>query len=284
MTAFASDELEIDNLTVNCELRSVNHRYCDISLKLPERLRFVEGDIRSIITTSLKRGKIECSLSYKKQAKQKQTITIDDDAVKALLQATSKIEDLMHNGRPFTAFDVLNYPGIQQETEINKDTLLQGIRTLVEQSLQQLVVAREREGAQLSELIELRCKKVQLLVEAANQRMPEVLQRIRSKTKERLAELVVDPDFDRLEQEMVFLSQKLDVAEELDRLDTHVNEVLNVLTKQEPIGRRLDFLMQEMNREANTLGSKSADKEMTQISIDLKVLIEQMREQIQNIE
>ncbi len=284
MTAFASDELEIDNLTVNCELRSVNHRYCDVSLKLPERLRFVEGDIRSIITTSLKRGKIECSLSYKKQAKQKQTITIDDDAVKALLQATSQIEDLMHNGRPFTAFDVLNYPGIQQETEINKDTLLQGIRTLVEQSLQQLVVAREREGAQLSELIELRCKKVQLLVEAANQRMPEVLQRIRSKTKERLAELVVDPDFDRLEQEMVFLSQKLDVAEELDRLDTHVNEVLNVLTKQEPIGRRLDFLMQEMNREANTLGSKSADKEMTQISIDLKVLIEQMREQIQNIE
>jgi len=284
MTAFASGEIEVNNLTVNCEFRSVNHRYCDVSLKLPERLRFSEADLRSLITNSLKRGKIECALSYKKIANQKHSITINEDAVKALLLATSKIEDLMHNGRPFTAFEILNYPGVQQEQESNKEDLLEGINTLVKQTIEQLLVARESEGKQLGILIEQRCKNVQLLVEAANKRMPEVLERIRTKTKERLAEFVEDPDFDRLEQEMVFLAQKLDVAEELDRLDTHVNEVLKVLTKQEPIGRRLDFLMQEMNREANTLGSKSADKEMTQISIDLKVLIEQMREQIQNIE
>lgn len=284
MTAFASDEIVVDNLTINCELRSVNHRYCDVSLKLPERLRFSEADLRSLITGSLKRGKIECSLSYKKQLNQQQKIAINEDAVKALLKATSTIEDLMHNGRPFTAFDVLNFPGIQQETETNKDELLKGIKALVENALKQLVSSREREGSQLAELIEQRCKQIQVLVEAANQRMPEVLEKIRTKTKERLAELVEEPDFDRLEQEMVFLAQKLDVAEEIDRLDTHVKEVLNVLTQSEPIGRRLDFLMQEMNREANTLGSKSADKEMTQISIDLKVLIEQMREQIQNIE
>jgi len=284
MTAFASDEIVVDNLTVNCELRSVNHRYCDVSLKLPERLRFLEANLRPLITGSLKRGKIECSLSYKKQLNQQQKIDINEDAVKALLQATSTIEDLMHNGRPFTAFDILNFPGVQQETETNKEELLKGIKTLVENALKQLVSVREREGSQLAELIEQRCKKIQLLVDAANQRIPEVLERIRSKTKDRLAELVEEPDFDRLEQEMVFLAQKLDVTEEIDRLDTHVKEVLNGLTKSEPIGRRLDFLMQEMNREANTLGSKSADKEMTQISIDLKVLIEQMREQIQNIE
>jgi uncharacterized protein (TIGR00255 family) len=284
MTAFASGEIEVENLTINCELRSVNHRYCDVSIKLPERLRFSESDIRKVIVSKLKRGKIECALSYKKLAKQKNVISINEEAVKALLDATSTIEDLMHNGHPFTAFDVLNYPGIQQEVETNKDALLQSINSLVEEAIKQLVEARESEGAQLGVLIETRCTKILSLVVAANKKMPEVLERIRSKTKARLEELVADPDFDRLEQEMVFLAQKLDVAEELDRLDTHVNEVLKVLSKQEPIGRRLDFLMQEMNREANTLGSKSADKEITQISIDLKVLIEQMREQIQNIE
>lgn len=284
MTAFASGEVVIDNLTVNCELRSVNHRYCDVSLKLPERLRFSEADIRPVITSSLKRGKIECALSYKKQQGQMQSITINEEAVKSLLQATSQIEDLMHNGHPFTAFDVLSYPGIQQEAETNKQALLKGIIDVVKSVVKQLIETRAREGLQLEILIKQRCEKIQLLVETANQRIPEVLERIRSKIKERLAEVVEDPDFDRLEQEMIFLTQKLDVAEELDRLDTHIKEVLNVLTKQEPVGRRLDFLMQEMNREANTLGSKSADKEMTQISIDLKVLIEQMREQIQNIE
>lgn len=284
MTAFAGSEIEIESLTVNCELRSVNHRYCDIALKLPERLRFTEADIRSLITSRLNRGKIECSLGYKKQADQKQTISIDEEAVKALLHATSQIEELMHTGQPFTAFDVLNFPGIQQEQEADKEALLKGVNALIEETLKQLIVIREREGSQLAILIEQRCKKALQLVERADKKMPEVLERIRTKITTRLAELAEPPDFDRLEQEMVFLAQKLDVAEELDRLNTHINEVLNVLSKQEPIGRRLDFLMQEMNREANTLGSKSADKEMTQISIDLKVLIEQMREQIQNIE
>jgi uncharacterized protein (TIGR00255 family) len=284
MTAFAGSEIEIDNLTVNCELRSVNHRYCDIALKLPEHLRFSEAVIRSLITSRFNRGKIECSLSYKKQADQKQAISIDEEAVKALLNATSQIEELMHTGQPFTAFDVLNFPGIQQEQETDKEALLKGINTLIEETLKQLIAVREQEGSQLAILIEQRCKKALQLVERADKKMPEVLERIRTKITARLAEVVEQPDFDRLEQEMVFLAQKLDVAEELDRLDAHIKEVLNVLSKQEPIGRRLDFLMQEMNREANTLGSKSADKEMTQISIDLKVLIEQMREQIQNIE
>ncbi|MFA6164678.1 MAG: DUF1732 domain-containing protein, partial [Methylobacter sp.] len=141
-----------------------------------------------------------------------------------------------------------------------------------------------REGAQLKALVEERCVKMQGFVASAGKRMPEVLLQIRDKLKDRITELVAQPDFDRLEQELVLLAQKLDITEELDRLETHITEVLRVLNQKEPVGRRLDFLMQELNREANTLGSKSADKEMTQIAIELKVLIEQMREQIQNIE
>ncbi|MCK5830336.1 MAG: YicC family protein [Methylococcales bacterium] len=284
MTAFSSSEVEIDELTLHCELRSVNHRYCDISLKLPERLRFTEADIRSLITSQLKRGKIECSLSYKKQSSYQQSISINEDAVKALLHATSQIEEHMHTQQSFSALEVLTFPGIQQEAETSKDALKPVLIGLVDKTLKQMISFREREGSQLTLLIEERCKKIQILVESANKRLPEVLDQMHSKLKNRISELVVEPDYDRLEQEIVYLTQKLDIAEELDRLKTHVLEVLTVLTKDEAVGRRLDFLMQEMNREANTLGSKSADKQMTQISIDLKVLIEQMREQIQNIE
>ena len=284
MTAFASSDAEIDNLTINCELRSVNHRYCDISLKLPERLKFTEAEVRPLIASMLKRGKIECCLSYKKHANNTQKITINEDAVKALIKATTQIEEHMHQQQSFSALEVLGFPGIQQEPETNKQSLLDGINSLVEDALKKMILAREQEGSQLAILIEERCVKTQLLVDLANKRLPEVLEQIRTKISTRISELMAEPDFDRLEQEMVYLAQKLDVAEELDRLNTHVQEVQNVLTKKEPVGRRLDFLMQEMNREANTLGSKSADKQMTQISIDLKVLIEQMREQIQNIE
>lgn len=284
MTAFASSEAEIDNLSLNCELRSVNHRYCDISFKLPERLRFAEADLRTKILSYVKRGKIECSLGYKKQSLGRNDITINHDAVKALLNATSLIEDQLHTQQAFSAIDVLNFPGIQQEPETNKEELVTIVTKMVENALKDMLIVREREGEQLARLITERCQQVLVLIDSANKRLPEVLEQIRTRIKTRLNELVNEPDFDRLEQEMVYLAQKLDVAEELDRLATHVEEVLHVLAKQEPVGRRLDFLMQEMNREANTLGSKSADKHMTQISIDLKVLIEQMREQVQNIE
>ena len=284
MTAFANSEAEIDNLTINCELRSVNHRYCDMTLKLPERLRFSEAVIRSLISAQIKRGKIECALSYKKKSTQQHYITVNEEAVKALLKATSQIEEQLSSPQPFTALDILNFPGIQQEPESNQKQLLNGIHQLIEQSIQQLIQSREREGSQLKVLIETRCLTINDLVEQAKQRLPIVLNQIRDKIQTRINELVANPDFDRLEQEMVLLTQKMDVAEELDRLEAHIHEVLHVLNQNQPIGRRLDFLMQELNREANTLGSKSADKQMTQISIDLKVLIEQMREQIQNIE
>lgn len=283
MTAFADGEIEADNLVILCELRSVNHRYSDVSVKLPERLRFAEIDVRRLIAEKLKRGKIECALNYKKQLSA-QTFAVNAELVDKLLAATADIESRMSRPQAFSALDVLAFPGVQQENETDKEALREKIIALLNGVLDTMLETRAREGAQLAMLLTERCEKIGRLVEAAHRRMPEVLNNLRGKLTARVTELVADPNFDRLEQELVLLAQKMDVAEELDRLETHVTEVRHTLNQSEPAGRRLDFLMQEMNREANTLGSKSADREMTQISIDLKVLIEQMREQIQNIE
>jgi len=284
MTAFANSEIQIGSLTINCELRSVNHRYCDISFKLPERLRFLEVDLRHAISAEIKRGKIECSLNYKKHQQDDVLFNINLSAVEALLKVTTKIETLMDRSSSFSALEVLAFAGIQQEIEIDKARLKIGVNALVKTAVTRILEARECEGIKLKNLLVQRCQKMSDYVLMAQERMPKVLASIRNKMIVRINELVAEPNFDRFEQEMVFMIQKLDVSEELDRLETHITEVNRVLQQKEPVGRRLDFLMQEMNREANTLGSKSADKEMTQISIELKVLIEQMREQIQNIE
>lgn len=272
-----------DNLIILCELRSVNHRYTDISVKLPERLRFAEIDVRRLIAEKLKRGKIECVLSYKKQLNGS-GFGINPEFVDKLLALTRNIESRMTNPVPFSALEVLAFPGVQQENETDKEVLGEKIVQLLDDTLDKMLATRAREGAQLAMLLTERCDRINQLVAAAHLRMPEVLKALRTRLTTRIVELVAEPNFDRLEQELVLLAQKLDVSEELDRLETHVTEVLHTIRQSEPSGRRLDFLMQEMNREANTLGSKSADREMTQISIDLKVLIEQMREQIQNIE
>lgn len=284
MTAFASNETEIDGLTISCELRTVNHRYCDITIKLPESLRYTEMELRSLLTNQISRGKVECFIGYKKQTNQNRQFTFNQEAVTALLNSVQEIEQQMPAALSFSALDILAFPGIQQEPELDKQQLSTIISSLVKQTISQLLAAREREGKQLKRLIEERCEKIMLHAELASKRIPEVLIAIRNKLKDRIIELNMQPDFDRLEQELVILAQKLDVTEELDRLATHTNEVLHILKQQDPVGRRLDFLMQELNREANTLGSKSTDKELTKIAIELKVLIEQMREQVQNIE
>ncbi len=283
MTAFANGETQTLEWLINCELRSVNHRYCDINLKLPENLRFLEGDIRKRLGNALKRGKIECAINYK-TLNQAQDFQINPAAVNALLAATAEIEQAMSHAAPFSALEVLAFPGIQQQNDIDRVQLKNVILALLDDVIQRMIATREQEGRQLGLMIEQRCEKISRRVQQAEKRMPAVLTNLRQKLTERIQEMVQEPDFDRLEQELVMQAQKLDVDEELDRLKTHIDEVLRVLKQNEPIGRRLDFLMQEMNREANTLGSKSADQEMTAIAIELKVLIEQMREQIQNIE
>ncbi|CAG7856754.1 partial hypothetical protein, partial [biofilm metagenome] len=280
---FAANEVEIDGLNINCELRSVNHRYLDITLKLPERLRYTEAEVRGLIAAKVNRGRIECAINTKKQSNN-QIFNINEEAVAALLSATRQIEQAMDAALSFSALDVLAFPGIQQEPEWNKTKLTQEINDLVTNTVAQLSATREREGRQLKSLIEERCKKINALVATAQQRLPDVLTNLRAKLTARIHEISAQPDLDRLEQELVYHAQKLDIAEELDRLATHSNEVTRLLSLSEPVGRQLDFLMQELNREANTLGSKASDKDMTQISIELKVLIEQIREQVQNIE
>jgi len=284
MTAFANSETVSNMITLNCELRSVNHRYYDVSIKLPERLKFAEDDIRNLLGKQIKRGKIECLISYKLQNNGTEDLLVNQAMLSRLLETTAKIEQQMHKPQSFTALDVLNFPGVQQEASTDNALLKQAITTLTEQAVQQIVTAREREGEQLGVLIKRRCLRMRDYVVEAQQRMPLVLELIVKRLRERVSAIINKPDNDRLEQEIVILTQKLDVDEELDRLDTHISEVLRVLNIDEPIGRRLDFLLQEMNRETNTLGAKSADIEMTRISIELKVLIEQMREQVQNIE
>lgn len=286
MTAFASNDIKIGNLTIACELRSVNHRYSDISFKLPEQLRFIETDLRGLVADKLKRGKIECSFSYKKStlANEDSSFNLNLEALKKLLHTTALIEQQMHSSRSFSALDVLSFPGIQQDQEIDKTAIRQSVLNLLTDALQQMLASREREGLQTAQSLIDKCQKMQHFVGIATRRMPEVLVQLRTRLIDKINEAVANPNLDRLEQELVLLAQKLDVTEELERLDSHITEVLRVLEQSEPVGRRLDFLMQELNREANTLGSKSIDKEMTQVVIELKVIIEQMREQVQNIE
>ncbi len=283
MTAFANNTASIDNLTINCELRSVNHRYCDITLRLPEKFRFLEPSLRTTIANNIKRGKLECNINYK-YSSESQNLTINSQAATKLIKTISEIEALMQITQPCSALDILTFPSIQQEQVVDQKKLQQALENLLLQALESMLLTREREGQQISLLLEARCHKIAHQVAIAQQRIPIVLQNIRTKITNKFTELVAEPNFERLEQEIVLMLQKLDVAEELERLKMHIIEVQRILTLNEPVGRRLDFLMQEMNREANTLGSKSADQEMTQISIEMKVLIEQMREQIQNIE
>lgn len=284
MTAFACNEADISTMTINCEIRSVNHRYSDVSLKLPEALRFLEPELRALLASQIKRGKVECLLSYKKTPKQTLGFTINQEALSALLTATQHVATHIPTLHTFSALDVLAFPNILQEPQTDKTELAEGALKLVKTTLNDLLTARSREGEQLKQLLEQRCEKINQLIANAKQRVPIALQSTREKLTNKINDLIVQPNFDRLEQELVFLAQKLDVSEELDRLNTHIKEVLRVLTEEQLAGKRLDFLMQELNREANTLTSKSTDIPITQIAIELKVLIEQMREQVQNIE
>jgi uncharacterized protein (TIGR00255 family) len=285
MTAFAGAEREIDNWAFSWEIRSVNHRYLDIALRLPDSFRFLEGEVRNRIGQSVKRGRLDVTLAQKKTQAADTGLELDIELLRQLLTTTAEIEALAT--RPMgncTALELLRWPGVLRESDAERERLGPLLLELLGEAMDKIVTVRLNEGRQLAELTETRCLKMRELIADVRQRMPEVQANLRQKILARLAEITARPDQDRLEQELVYLAQKLDVAEELDRLDAHIGETLKTLRQKEPSGRRLDFLLQEMNREANTLGSKSADTETTRASVELKVLIEQMREQIQNIE
>ena len=284
MTAFARIAGEKAGAELTWELRSVNHRYLEIFVRLPDELRALEPKVRARVNASLGRGKLECVLRWRFAPQMANELELDPKCLKAVLDACREIETRSSEAKSPGVMELLRWPGVVRDPEPETAPLQDFALELLDQALDELVATREREGEQIKGLLAVRLDGIEQQVKRVRRRLPEVQARVREKLQARLAELETRVDNDRVEQELVFLVQKMDVDEELDRLDGHVIEVRRVLENNEPVGRRLDFLMQEFNREANTLGSKSADSETTAASVELKVLIEQMREQVQNVE
>lgn len=284
MTAFSSSESSSENFFLRWEIRSVNHRFLDINLRLPEYTRTLESVIRSEIGKKLKRGKVDCILTCNLQVGAQESLAIDVEQVKRLLTAVDLVESLMNQPIGYSALEIMQWPGVQVESEIDVESLRDEVASVLESALIAQLENREREGQSMSEGLLERCDLMRAHVAVVQDRMPLLRDKIQSKLKAKLQELRASVDSDRFEQEVVYLLQKMDVDEEIERLTTHIDEMGRLIQQSEPVGRRMDFLLQEMNREANTLASKSVDTLTTQAAIEMKVLIEQMREQVQNIE
>jgi uncharacterized protein (TIGR00255 family) len=284
MTAFARHQENGEWGELTWEVRSVNHRYLEAMVRLPEDLRAIEPAVRERVTQRLGRGKIECNLRYKPAPAGLAPLQINQALVEQILGAAETMAHRLHSSHHPSIMDVLRWPGVLESGEQDFTPVQEAAMVAFDQTLDTLLATREREGARLAELISQRVAGLRQQVGLARERMPQVIEGVRERLKSRLSEVVENLDQDRLEQEMALLAQRLDVDEEMDRLTTHLDEVERVLGQDEPVGRRLDFLMQELNREANTLGSKSSDSTTTAVSVEMKVLIEQMREQVQNIE
>lgn len=284
MTAFARESAATEQGILTVELRSVNHRYLDCSFKLPDALRSLEPRLREKAGAALARGKLDCMIRLQSHPAQVGALEIDSHRLDALIAATRTIQAQLEKPAPISPLDVLQFPGIYSAPEKPEEQLQEEAISLFSQALTSMQQSRQREGNKLAALVQGRLEQVEAAVGATREILPALMQQQRDRITTRIAELGVDVDQGRLEQELVYLAQKADVDEELDRLVAHIGEVQRTLKKGGPCGRRLDFLMQELNREANTLSSKSQSASTTQSSVELKVLIEQMREQIQNIE
>ena len=284
MTAFSRRELSDPLGDFTLEIRSVNHRYLDVILRLPEELRSLEPTLRERIAARLGRGKVEVNLRFTPGEGEGEDLPLDDERIRKIAHASRHIDSFLYNPAPVSSLEVLKMPGVIRSEPLDQARLAEVVGRLLDTALDDLVATREREGARLSQMLRERTRAMRGIVEQVQAKMPEYQQLWRERLLAKLAEVKGELDENRLEQEMVYFAQKTDVAEELDRLQVHLDEVERVLEQDKPVGRRLDFLMQELNREANTLGAKSIHAEMTKASVDLKVLIEQMREQVQNIE
>ena len=284
MTGFARESVETDTGTLTWEIRAVNHRYLDVQFKLPEDLRPKEQAFRQQASAALRRGKIECALHFRRAVHQDTELQIDTDLVELIGHRISELTSKMPNVAAANPIEVLRWPGVLLQNDLETEPLFEQSTALFDKALSAISDMRSNEGARIGEMIESRCDDIAAIASSVRKRMPEVLAATRAKQKERIDKLDVEADPARLEVEVALIAQKIDVDEELDRLDSHLVEIRDALKSKKAVGRRLDFLMQELNREANTLGSKSADAETTKAAVDLKVLIEQMREQIQNVE
>jgi len=283
MTAFARFDVQETWGQLCWELRSVNHRYLDVSIRLPEDFRSHEITIRERVIEHLKRGKVDCTLYFQANKNGSAGWHINQALVQQLWEAVQQIQAVTGNLAPPNPIEILRWQGVLEADTVDMEKIGEAVLQHFDTALAQLVTHREREGVQLAALIEQRCDGIAAEVEPIRADLPIILQAQRERLQTRLAELV-ELNSERLEQEMLIFAQKMDVAEELDRLDTHLTEIRQTLTQDQAIGRRLDFLVQELHREANTLGAKSNHINTTRHAVEIKVLIEQMREQTQNIE
>ncbi|MBD3585782.1 YicC family protein [Salinimonas sp. HHU 13199] len=283
MTAFARNEIKQDWGSVVWEIRSVNQRFLETYFRLPEQFRSFEPMLRERFRKRLHRGKVECSLRFAPSENAQSTLTLNEDLAKQVLHAADWVQS-HGQSTGVNPMDVLRWPGVIAAEETDMDTIHSDTMSGFDTALDQFIEAREAEGKTLRSLIEQRLDSIETEVATVKEKMPEIMQWQRERIQTRFEEAKIELDEGRFEQEMIMLAQKVDVAEEIDRLNSHVNETRNILKKGGACGRRLDFMMQEFNREANTLGSKSISTAITQSAVELKVLIEQMREQIQNIE
>lgn len=284
MTGFARAEESLPGGKLTLEIRTVNHRYLEVTVRMPDFLRFAEPLVRDRVRQRLSRGKVDITARWQADPGTLGQLDVHVERLQALQQALAQVQRYVPDCESPDALSVLGWPGVLTDTALDDESLKSAVNSLLSEALSQLEAARQREGDDLVESIAQRLDAVTESVAALRAEQPAMQSALQARLKERIAALGVEVEPERLAQEVAMLAQKADVAEELDRLDTHVAETRRVLARQEPIGRRLDFLMQEFNREANTLGSKAAHTDYTQAAVDLKVHIEQMREQIQNLE
>ena len=284
MTAFSrvSENTEIGS--IQWEIRSVNQRFLDLNFRFPEMLRHLEMPIREKIRKKLSRGKLDINLRFSSTDSNTSSMSINENLINSLSQTHSKIAKLTGNNDKLSTLNIMQWPGVLEEPEADVTKRDAVLIELFEQAVDQLIAARAREGEAMKQLLLDRISLINQQVQLVRGEMPAILQWQKDRIINRFKEAELDPDPERVEQELVYLAQKADIAEELDRLETHVIEISRILSKGGNAGRRLDFLLQELNREANTLGSKSINKITTAAGVELKVIIEQMREQVQNIE
>lgn len=283
MTAYARITEDNSWGSITCELRSVNHRFLEVGFRMPDVLRESETALRDMTRKKLTRGKIDCSVQIAFNHSDAGS-TLDLEVAQSHIEIAQAIANKLSDAAPISAVDIMQLPGVIKDASIEASQVNKAGKKAFDLALDQMLEGREREGAKLAEMVEQRLAGIESQIAIVRENLPEILQQQRTRLHEKLNELKEQMDEQRLEQEMVIIANRADVDEELDRLEAHISEIRLALKSKESIGRRLDFLMQELNREANTLGSKSISSTTTQVSVELKVLIEQMREQIQNIE
>lgn len=284
MTAYAQSVEATPWGDISCELRSVNHRYLEISPRLSEEIRHLEPQLRESIGKRIKRGRVDCTMRFQAREEWSDELEPDLDRARRMIKVAEQLGDLSADLQPLRVIDIMRWPGIIQVAQADPEELAQAAVRALNTALDEFVAVRRREGERLVKLLQQRFSDMGNIAAKVRELLPEAYAAFRERIEARLGEIRDELDPARLEQEMVVYIQRADVAEEIDRLGVHLDEVQSVLAQEQPIGRRLDFLMQELNREVNTLGAKAVDTRLTQATVDLKVLIDQVREQIQNIE